>query len=82
MSKKLPKTLVALYMMEIFEQEGHLQKEQIMAKVDMSEVSFKRYIASIRHYLEEFHPTWAIQYKKHGNIYLLKKHDSDLSAAF
>jgi hypothetical protein len=67
------KAVVVLWMLETLLEEGTLQKEAVLAKVDISEISYKRYIATIREFLRDFHPTWQIVYKKSRHSYLLDK---------
>jgi hypothetical protein len=76
MNEKKGKLMIALWMMETLVNEGVLQKEQVLAQADISDISFKRYIASLREYCFEFHPTWQILYTKASNHYVLGRNDS------
>jgi|LAHS01.1.fsa_nt_gb hypothetical protein len=67
------KAIIVLWMLETLLEEGTLQKEDVLAKVDISEISYKRYIGTLREYLRDFHPSWQIVYKKSRHSYLLDK---------
>jgi hypothetical protein len=69
----IKKSIVILRMLDIFLSEGVLTKEQILSSVDMSEISFKRYIGEIRDYLRFYHPSWQVRFKRSNYTYVLDK---------
>ena len=69
----MKKSIVILRMLDIFLEEGTLTKETILSSVDMSEISFKRYVGELRDYLRYFHPTWQIRFKRSNYTYVLDK---------
>jgi hypothetical protein len=60
-------------MLETFLSKGTLRKEDLLLNQNISDVSFKRYLATLRHYLFQYHPSWRIAYKKSESCYWLIK---------
>jgi hypothetical protein len=70
---KMPshKYLVMLYLLETLVNQGSLNKEAFLCGLDLSDVSFKRYLACLREYFLYVHPTWRIIYHRSKGLYEL-----------
>jgi hypothetical protein len=72
---KMPrrKYLVMLYFLEVLLEKGIISKEDLLCQLDISEISFKRYIGCLREYLVYAHPTWRIAFRRSHFDYELFK---------
>jgi hypothetical protein len=70
---KMPcqKYLVMLYLFETLANQRSLNKEAFLCELDLSDVSFKRYLACLREYFLYAHPTWRIIYHRKNERYEL-----------
>lgn len=75
----LKKSQIILRMLDLFLSKGSLSKEEILSSVDISEVSFKRYVGEIRDYLRLYRPTYAIPYRRSLLLYVLERGDNSAS---
>jgi hypothetical protein len=60
-----------LYLFETLANQRSLNKEAFLCELDLSDVSFKRYLACLREYFLYAHPTWRIVYRRSKGLYLL-----------
>jgi hypothetical protein len=65
------KSVMVLWMFETLMSTGVLKKDEALQKEDISDISFKRYIATLRLYLQAYHPSWHLAYKKSETCYRL-----------
>jgi hypothetical protein len=70
---KIPhqKYLIMLYLLEVIVDRGSLNKDALLYELDLSDVSFKRYLACLRQYFLFVHPSWRIVYRRSKLAYEL-----------
>ncbi len=56
----------------LFEQ-GYIKKNDIQQTIDISNVTFRRYIQELRAYLVNFNEPYELKYDKSEDVYLLIK---------
>jgi hypothetical protein len=71
------KTQTVLLIYYIFLSEGHLIKKDFLSRVEISDLSFKRYISELRCFFANFTPENSIVYDRRNDIYLLVKGNKD-----
>jgi hypothetical protein len=67
------KSLMVLWMYETLIQDGSIRKDIALQKEDVSDISFKRYVSTLRQYLLAYHPSWRLIYRKSETCYRLVK---------
>ena len=70
---KTNKTQAVLLMYKILLETGKLRKDDVMMKVEMTDLSFRRYISELRCFFMNFDEPLEIIYVKAENCYYLKK---------
>ena len=68
---KYRKTIALLYVYDLLLLEKKIAKEDVMRKLELSEISFWRYIQDIRAFLAEFDPGKELIYHKGEGTYEL-----------
>lgn len=75
---KLSKAEAVLYLYDHFIENHVVIKEETLKAIDVSDLTFRRYMSEIRCYLQEFHPEMEIHYRKGEGVYLFRRiSDSD-----
>lgn len=67
-----PKINSLLYMFHRLLEKGYLKKGDTQSLLHMSDMSFRRYIRSIRDYLELYEKDRILVYRKREDVYWLK----------
>jgi hypothetical protein len=70
---KTTKSQAVLLRFEIIMNTGTLVKSDFLAKIEISDTTFKRYVSEIRSYLMNFHNDLEIVYRKSEEAYFLVK---------
>jgi hypothetical protein len=70
---KLSKAEAVLLLYDKFTENHFVVKEDFLNEVEISDLTFRRYIGDIRCYLMEFHPNKEILYRKGDGVYHLKE---------
>ncbi len=65
------KSIALLYMLETLETKGRMEKKSITDKLKLTDVSFYRYLKSIRNYLVFMSDGRELIYDRNNDIYLL-----------
>ncbi len=68
---KVNKTQAVLYIFELLVQQGFAKKEEVMGELEISEVSFWRYIQELEAFIFNFHLPYELTYDKKTNTYRL-----------
>lgn len=71
--KKLNKTEVMLMLYDTFREKRDLIKANFMAETGISDITFRRYMGDLHHYLAKHQPNAKIVYNRGGKIYYYKK---------
>lgn len=72
---KVTKTQAVLALYDDFLTKKVIRKKDYMAKVEVSDISFKRYISELRCYFMNFAPSLDIDYhRKEDAYYLIDNH--------
>lgn len=70
---KWNKTEVMLLLYDTFREKRDLIKKHFMAETGISDVTFRRYMRDLHHYLAKHQPNAKIVYNRGGKIYYYKK---------
>ena len=65
------KNIALLYMLETLTKKGWLGKKDITEKLELTDVSFYRYLRSLRNYLKYANDGRSLNYDRNSNIYIL-----------
>lgn len=68
---KVTKTQAVLVLYDDFLQKRVLQKKDFLSQIEVSDISFKRYISELRCYFRNFAPRYDIAYKRKEDAYYL-----------
>lgn len=72
---KVTKTQAVLVLYDDFLQKRVLQKKDFLSQIEVSDISFKRYISELRCYFMNFAPRYDIAYqRKEDAYYLVENH--------
>ncbi len=69
------KTQAVLLMYDFFLSQNQLAKKDFLGMVDVSDISFKRYVTELRAYFADFNPSLTITYSRKDDMYYLTKGD-------
>ena len=70
---RVNKTQALLYIFELLLSEGSIKKEDIMQQIEISSLTFKRYMQEIRAYAFNFYKKYELIYSRKDSRYILKK---------
>ena len=62
-----------LYIFDTLLEKGHLEKEDIINQIEISDLTFKRYMQELRAYIYNFNKHYEIVYSRSLQKYILKK---------
>ncbi len=65
------KNIALLYMLETLSKKGWLGKKDVTEKLQLTDVSFYRYLRSLRNYLKYVDDGRVLNYDRNSNIYML-----------
>lgn len=65
------KSIALLYMLETLETRGRMEKRSVTDKLQITDVSFYRYLKSIRNYLMFMRDGRELIYDRNNDIYVL-----------
>ncbi len=65
------KNIALLYMIELLDRQGKLEKKFVTEKLKITEVSFYRYLKAIRDYLKYLDDGRELCYDRNSDTYLL-----------
>jgi hypothetical protein len=74
---KVTKTQAVLALYDDFLQKKVLRKKDYLAQVEVSDISFKRYISELRCYFMNFAPRFDIAYRRKEDAYYLIDNDRE-----
>lgn len=69
---RLSKSQALLYLFTKFQHAKQVKKAEEIQRLELSDITFKRYVAEIRRYYETFCPTHSLVYSRRENCYFLK----------
>ena len=69
---KVNKSQALMYILSLLIKNGYISKDSIKNKIEISDVTFRRYIQEIRAYLVNFEYPYEIVYQKNDDIYIFK----------
>lgn len=67
------KTQAVLRMYDWLRQDSCLVKKDFLAEIELSDISFKRYVSELRSYFMNFEPELELVYSRKDDAYYLKK---------
>jgi hypothetical protein len=70
---KTSKSQAILYLYSTLRDEGHLKKSEALEKLEITELTYRRYLSEIRCYFGNFDKGEEIVYDKKNDIYLYHK---------
>ncbi len=70
---KVNKSQALLYIFDKLLNEKHITKEEILDELEISELTFKRYIQELRAFLCNFYQECELVYSKSNKSYFLKR---------
>jgi|LAHS01.1.fsa_nt_gb hypothetical protein len=70
---KLSKAEAVLYLYDHFLENHVVIKEDTLFSIEITDLTFRRYMSEIRCYLQEFHPEMEIHYRKGEGVYLYRR---------
>jgi len=79
---KARKSQALLLLYENLLEKKTICKEDCLSFLDVSDLTFKRYISELRAYLANFHPEKSIAYDRKHRHYCLKDEEKFLSILF
>jgi len=65
------KTQAVLLMYETLEKDGKLIKKDYLSQIEISDISFKRYVSELRAFFANFDPSSDIRYSRKNDYYFL-----------
>jgi len=69
---KTNKTQAVLYLYQTLQNDGHIKKTDYMAEMEVSDLTFKRYVSELRSYLMNFSHPEELVYEKKEDYYVLR----------
>ena len=69
---KVNKTQALLFMLTTLFENGKLSKKFVMQEIDISDLTFRRYMQELRAFLTNFNMTYAIRYSRSDELYYLE----------
>jgi hypothetical protein len=70
---KTSKSQAVLYLYATLREEGHLKKGEALDKLEINELTFRRYLSEIRCYFGNFDKGEEIDYDKKNDLYVYRK---------
>ena len=70
---KLSKAEAVLYLYDHFLENHVVIKEDTLFSIEITDLTFRRYMSEIRCYLQEFHPEMEIHYRKGEGVNLYRR---------
>lgn len=70
---KVSKTQAVLVLYDQFLAKGEVRKKDILQSIDMSDISFKRYMSELRCYFANFGERYEVLYDRKHDIYRMIK---------
>lgn len=69
---KVSKTQALMYLLSVLITNKQISKEYIKNKLEISDLTFRRYMQEIRAYLANFELPYELKYSKSEEVYYLK----------
>lgn len=72
---KISKSQAILRLYSTLIKERNIDKKIMIKELNLSNITFNRYLAEIRSYLEGYEPNYVLVYRRHNDLYVLKEKD-------
>ena len=72
---KIFKSQAILRLYSTLIKERNIDKKIMIKELNLSNITFNRYLAEIRSYLERYEPNYVLVYRRHNDLYVLKEKD-------
>lgn len=73
---KSKKAQSVLYMFDMLKSRGYIKKEEVMDELEITELSFWRYLQEIEAFISNFNLPYELSYDRKKMIYVMRETDA------